>query len=114
VIKDKPLAEKIRLISEANLIYIPPARLNDDGTISVSWGFQQNGGYRCVCSAIKKLPWPVSVSNTYCACCGGHVRYHYQNALGAKLNLINVVSSAATSGGNKQCEFLFEILDEVT
>ena len=109
--KDKPLAEKVRLICEANLPYIPPGRLNEDGTLSVFWGAGKEGDYRCVCSAIKKMSWPVSVSPTYCACCGGHVRYHYQNALGVSLRLREVVSSAATSGGEKHCEFLFEVED---
>jgi len=108
---DKPLAEKVRLICEADLPYIPAGRLNEDGTLSVFWGAGQEGDYRCVCNAIKKLPWPVRVSRTYCACCGGHVRYHYQNALGVTLRLREVVSSAANSGGAERCEFLFEVLD---
>jgi hypothetical protein len=109
--KDKPLVEKVRLICEANLPYIPPGRLNEDGALSVFWGAGKDGDYRCVCRAIKKLSPPMKVSTTYCACCGGHVRYHYQNALNVTLRLKEVVSSAASSGGEKRCEFLFDVLD---
>jgi len=106
----KSIKEKVSLYAEADIPYRVPCRLNDDGTLSVFWGMGKDGAYKCVCTGIKKLPQPAKVSRTYCGCCGGHVRHAYQNALGVKLRLKEIVSSAASSGGEERCEFLFEIV----
>ena len=41
---------------------------------------------------------------------GGHIRHHYQNILGVKLRLKEIVSSPISSNNKKRCEFLFDIL----
>ena len=107
---DKTIAEKVKLLNEANdMPHRAPCRLNDDDTLSVYWGFGPEGQYGCVCGMIRKLSKPINVSSTFCGCCGGHIRHNYQNSLGVKLRLKKVVSSAVSTGGKKHCEFLFEI-----
>ena len=107
----KTLEEKIRLHAESNIPHRVPCKLNPDGTLSVSWSHGvEEGKHKCGCSLIRKLPKPIAVPRTFCGCCGGHVRHHLQNALGVKLSLKEIVSSAASSGGEKHCEMLFGIV----
>ncbi|MCL1887338.1 MAG: hypothetical protein FWF96_00500 [Kiritimatiellaeota bacterium] len=107
----KATGEKARLLNdETNMPHRAPCRLNPDGTLSVWWGFGRDGGFGCVCGIVKELPETTRVPATFCGCCGGHIRHNYQNSLGVKLRLKKIVSSAASSGGKKHCEFLYEIV----
>ena len=108
----KTIEEKIQLLDGANIPYRLPCRLNNDGTLSV-FDYEHEGGYKCGCHEIKKLPQqPTNISRTYCGCCGGLWRHLYQNALGVKLRLIEIVSSPLSSNGEKPCEWLFEIISK--
>ena len=109
---EKPLAEKLNLMS--GIEYMMAPQLNDDGTITITWGGHQNGVHTgkttCSCGSIKKLKQPFSVSATYCGCCAGHFLHHYQNALGIKLRLKEIVSSPLNTNGDKPCSFTYEII----
>ena len=110
----KTLEEKIKLLVEANIPYTTPGqcRLNPDGTLSVGGSDEHGGSYKCGCHEIKKLPQqPTNISKIYCGCCGGLWRHVYQNALGVKLRLIEIVSSSLSSNGERPCEWLFEIIE---
>lgn len=111
---DKPLAEKVRLLSTVQYMMVPV--LGDDNTITVTYGGYQNGVHTgkttCSCGSIKKLTNPYTVSQTYCGCCAGHFLYHYQNALGVKLKLKEIKSSPLSSHGEQPCSFVFEVLDK--
>ncbi len=109
-LKDKPIEERIKILNAMDINEMARSRLNDDGTLSIFWNFEENGKYRCVCPIIDKLTKPVTVSLTYCGCCSGHVKYHFENSLGVKLRLIETVSSPISSNGEKHCEHLFEVL----
>lgn len=117
--KDKTLAEKIETMKEERLknqglFYVFPPTLNDDGTLTIQYGGYQNGVHTgkntCSCGAIKKLKQPFSVSPTYCGCCAGHFMHHYQNALGVKLRLKEIISSPLNTNGEEPCGFRFEIV----
>jgi hypothetical protein len=88
-------------------------QLNDDGTFTITMSGYQNGVHTgkttCSCGLVKKLKQPFSVSSTYCGCCAGHFRYHYQNMLGVAVRLKDVISSPLNTNGEKPCRFLFEI-----
>jgi hypothetical protein len=105
----KPLAEKVELLNKASIAHKAPSHLNDDGTLSVSWGVEDLKKKSCPCGVIKKLPESYEVPKTFCGCCGGHIRSNYQKSLGVKLRLKEIVSSSSSSGGKKRCEFLFEV-----
>jgi hypothetical protein len=109
--KDKTVEERINLFDELDTPHKAPCHINPDGTLSVYWGFGEEGNYRCVCGIPKKLPVTVEVPKTFCACCGAHIRHNYQNSLGVKLRLKEVVSSAVASKGEKRCEFIFDLID---
>lgn len=89
-------------------------RLNDDGTVTITFGDFGNGVHTgkntCSCASIKKLKQPFSISPTYCGCCAGHFKYHYENALGVKLKLKEIVSSPLNTNGGKPCCFTIEVL----
>ena len=113
--KDKTIKERIDLFDDLNTNHKAPCRLNDDGTISVYWGFGEDGNFKCVCRLISRFlknnPDPVNISKTFCACCGGHIRNNYQNSLGVKLRLKDVVSSPISSNGKNHCELLYDVIN---
>jgi bacterioferritin-associated ferredoxin len=104
---NKTIQERIELFDKLETPHKPPCKLNEDGTLSVFWGFGNEGDYECVCGFTKKLTQPITVSKTYCGCCGGHARKILQKSLGVRLRLNKIVSSAISSKGKKSCEFLF-------
>jgi hypothetical protein len=108
---NKTVEEKIQLLTELDTPHRIPCHLNPDGTLSIYWGFGQEGNYECICRKMnhKYKSEPVNVSKTFCGCCAGHVRNTYQHALGVNLRLKEIVSSPISSDGKKQCEFLFEV-----
>ena len=108
---EKTLKERIDRIAEletghkANHI-----SLNDDGTLTLKFGTANGERYHCPCTPIKKLR-PYDFPLTYCGCCGAHVRYTHEYALGVKLRMKAIVSSMANSNGEKGCEFIYEIAE---
>ena len=60
--------------------------------------------YRCPClpGADKSLPV------TYCFCCGGHLKYHFQISLGRELDYV-IRTTALSSGGKFPCTFSLRI-----
>ena len=105
----KSVGERIDALNAKGMDEQARSRLNGDGTLSIYWHFGEDGKYACVCPIINRLPKPVSASLTFCGCCSGHVKYHFQNSLGVKLRLLETVSSPISSGGIEYCEHLFEI-----
>ena len=106
---DKSLLEKIELSGELFFVDEPPCRLNENGTLTVFWSSGEDGAYRCVCGYMKNMEQPMRISPTFCGCCGAHARKNLQRSLGVKLKLREIVSSAASSGGEKRCEFLYDV-----
>ena len=107
----QPLEQKIKGLS--NVQYMGRPKLNDDGTISTWIDWKENEKYRCPCPNFNGLELNDAVSTTYCLCCAGHFRYHYQNALRVKLRTKEVVSSVLSSKGEKPCEFVYEMIDSL-
>ncbi len=81
--------------------------LNEDGTITAGIGAE--GGFPCPCPVFEGQVLAEPPSITYCYCCAGHFRYHYQIALGKKLTTRAVLSSALESKATRPCRFVFEI-----
>lgn len=113
----KSVEERISLLADATAHPNVPCRINEDGTLSIHWEIGEEGNYQCVCACYKRLkkdqPQTGNLSKTYCGCCGGHIRHHYQNILGVELRLKEVVSSPISSNGQECCAFLFEIGDVI-
>lgn len=103
--KDLDLAEKIKKVSMVPNMGNPV--LNEDGTITTGIHWFADGVFKCACSNFNKLKHRPTVSSTYCLCCAGHFRYHYQNMLGVKLRTKEIVSSPLDSDGKAPCVFIF-------
>jgi len=99
------LEERIAAANETRLVFGHSVTVQEDGRIMVLFQPEDLGQYRCVC--IHKPTNPMS--ETYCYCCGGHIKHHLQIALGVKLEC-TVRSSALASGGTKPCSFLYKIV----
>ena len=108
--KEKTLEERIKILNTICIEEAPDSRLNEDRTISIFWEFKENGKYRCVCPIMSKLSELAAVSLTFCGCCSGHVKYHFEQDAEVKLRLIETVSSPLNSNGEKRCEHRFEIV----
>ena len=110
---DKTLTEKTKLArTEFDVFPI----LNDDGTISgILYGHQNGvhtGKTTCSCNNIIRNVKDLStITTTYCGCCAGNMLYHFQNALGVKLRLKDIVSSPLNTNGEKMCKFMYEVID---
>jgi hypothetical protein len=97
-----------RLEALGQVKYMGNPVLNADGTITGGVGTE--GGFPCPCPLFKGWTYEEPVSLTYCLCCGGHFRYHYQIALGVKLRTKAVLSSALASQQREACRFVFEVV----
>ena len=107
--KELPWKERLAKISEEDYMGTPV--LNEDGTITVHAVYYRDGDkYACSCPNFNKLKRDYPVSKTYCFCCGGHFRFHYQIMLGLKLRVKEVVSSPLNSEGEMPCVFIMEII----
>lgn len=109
--RDKPLEERMNIINAMSLYEQPHCRINDDETLSIFWdNYVKDGKYQCVCPMMSELSKSEAVSITFCGCCSGHVKFHFENFLGVKLRLVETVSSPISSNGEKYCEHRFEII----
>lgn len=121
-IVDKTLSEKIAYVNSIS----PDSEkiiLNADNTLSVIWSFDNNGKYKCLCSAAVKTGVRVSelalgndnagdstMPLSYCFCCAGSGRRHLQLKLGVELKTKEILASPISSRGEKPCEFILEII----
>ena len=108
--KEKSLSARIEGLKKVQNMGNPT--LHEEGTISAEIIWLDNGEYRCPCPKFNGLKLKEPVSATYCHCCAGHFRYHYQNALGVKLSTKEIYSSVLSTMGKKPCKFIYEIMKE--
>ena len=102
----RSLEEKVRALWDVT--YMGKPVINPDGTITT--GIGDRGGFPCPCPVFSAGGPTEPVSLTYCYCCAGHFRHHYQIALGVRLATKEVSSSALASQGQEPCRFVFEIV----
>lgn len=108
---NKTLEEKLSLLG--NVKYMGKPFLNKNGDIeSVAVGSYDRNNMICPCWHFKGAkPFNSPMPLSYCKCCAGHFRFHYQKALREKLRLKEVVSSILNSDGKSPCVFIYEIVE---
>ncbi|MBN1160890.1 MAG: hypothetical protein JXA17_02940 [Dehalococcoidales bacterium] len=74
--------------------------MQDNGEIIVCFAPKDPEGYHCSCLPGAEKP----LSVTYCYCCGGQLKHHFQLSLGLKLEA-NPRGTALSSGGKTPCTF---------
>jgi hypothetical protein len=108
----KPLEKKLALLAKQK--YMGHPHLTEDGDIYTGHcaGSGPQGSLQCSCWCFDGcLPEQGKMPLSYCLCCAGHFRFHYQTALGVQLRVKEIVSSVF--GEEPQyCSFLFEIVEE--
>jgi len=108
----RTLEKKLELLCKQKWMGHP--HLTKDGDIYTGHcagsGFPE--GPRCSCWCFDgSLPEQGNMPQSYCLCCAGHFRHHYQIALGVKLRVKKIVSSVFGKPP-QYCSFLFEIVEE--
>lgn len=104
-----PLEEKLAKVKDVP--NMGSASLTKDGDIEIqAVRYWMDGRFVCACPNFCKSGFEETVSRSYCLCCAGHFRFHYQVMLGLKLHLKEVLSSPLDTDGRESCAFLFEIV----
>ncbi len=107
--KDLTLSEKLPLIAAVPNMGRPV--LNEGGTITIhAVTYRVGEKFACACPNYNRLKRDYPVSRTYCLCCAGHFRYHYEIMLGVKLILRSVDSSPLDTDGEKPCVMTFAVV----
>jgi hypothetical protein len=110
--KDKTLAEKLELLGQ--LKYMGHPQLTEEGDIFTGYcaGSGTLDNLKCSCWQLSGcLPKEGKMPLSYCLCCAGHFRYHYQIALGLKLRVKKVLTSVFNEP-SQYCSFLLEIVNK--
>lgn len=104
----KSIEERIPLISNVKNMGVP--NLTEDGKLQIlAVQYYKDNRFHCACPSIntgRKKEDPLS--RTYCLCCAGHFRYHYQIMLDCRLKLHRVLTSPLDSDGKEPCSFVFQ------
>jgi hypothetical protein len=107
----KSLKEKLELLGQKKWMGHP--HLTEEGDIYTEHcaGSGTPDDLKCSCGKFKgTFPSERKMSLSYCFCCAGHFRFHYQMALGIKLRVKKIVSSIYGEPP-QYCSFLFEIVE---
>lgn len=105
----RPLPERIQALAEVQYMIAP--QLDQDGTLLTEMHCTNGRGFYCSCGAISQPQTERTLSKSYCMCCAGHFRFHYQKALGIKLELVEVISSPLATLGKEPFRARFRIVE---
>ncbi len=100
------LEERIAVANETPYVFGHGVTLEADGRILVRFAPDDTVENRCVCLPKNEGAMPES----YCYCCGGHIKHHLQIALDRKLEM-SVRSSVLSSAGKQPCSFWYTLVD---
>ena len=92
-------------INEKRIVYGNCYKEGDYYYLSFWYGMPE-GGYTCSC--LHYIPKTEPMTKTWCMCCGGHIKHHFETALGVKAEC-EVVSSPLSSCGKQPCLFKLKI-----
>lgn len=93
------------LSNERNIIGGKGWKEGEDYFISYWWG-KPARGYTCAC--VKHIP-EKPMNKLWCECCVGHIKHHFDTALGVE-STCQCIASALTSCGEQPCTFKFSIV----
>lgn len=107
VYRDNPTFEaRIAALNKTYTSFGGGVWVQDSGEIIVRFAPKGPQGYLCSC--LPKAEKPLSV--TYCFCCGGQVKHHFQISLGLKLEA-TPCGTALSTGGKEPCTFSLKIVE---
>jgi len=114
---EKPLSEKLKTAVDTAFDSDIPY-INDIGNIVLEVRCYIDGdnsafslaSYHCA-SRIAKADKPLRIPHTFCGCCAGHKMYHWQNALGIKLQLFSIDISPNKNEKSPMRVFTYKIIN---
>lgn len=102
-----PIEDRLAKLRQAPAMNMGSPELDEQGDLIVRAVSHREGDrYLCVCPTISKQAVQPE-SATYCHCCAGHFRFHYEIMLGCRLTVAEIVSSPLCSGVTAPCVIRF-------
>lgn len=73
------------------------------------WYDKPADGYTCAC--LRHVPKDAPMNRLWCECCAGHIKHHFETALGVN-SVCRCVNSVLSSCGKEPCLFRLSITGE--
>jgi hypothetical protein len=96
------IEDRIKVVNDTHYIFDQEIKIIGNGKYKVT--FWEEPILEPKCSCFPKIKFDKKWSETWCYCCGGHVKHHLEVILGKKV-VAKIISSALTSQGKKNCIF---------
>lgn len=101
---------RFEAFSKARYIIGDTAQKIGEDTYRVS--FWEHPPEKGACSCLKYVPKDKPMPKSWCACCAGHIKRHFETALGVRAEC-ECVSSQLTSCGKEPCAFRLTITERL-
>ncbi len=101
--------ERFQELAKTQYIIGDTAKKVGDNTYRVC--FWENPPEKGSCSCLKYVPKKEPMSKDWCLCCGGHIKKHFETALGVKAEC-TCISSQLSSCGKEPCVFELRVIEE--
>ena len=105
--EEETLDQRIARLIQSPLIVGWRGEMIDDRSFFIRFAPEQDF-YRCPCLRFDEGKQPFLMPESYCWCCGGHMKHHIENALGTPVE-VTFVSSSLTSMGRENCVFRADV-----
>ena len=102
--------ERFEALSRTRYIIGDTAKKVGEATYRICFWEQPQGPKGCSC--LKYVPRETPMPKSWCLCCGGHIKTHFENALGVKAEC-TCVSSQLSSCGKEPCVFELRITERL-
>jgi len=100
--KYETIEDRIKTVNESHYIFGHEIKIIGNGKYKVT--FWEEPIIEPKCSCFPKIKFDKEWSESWCYCCGGHVKHHLEIVLGKKV-VAKIISSALMSQGKKNCIF---------
>ncbi|MDD3832208.1 MAG: DUF6144 family protein [Clostridia bacterium] len=108
IYKNNPTIEsRFEALSKERYIIGGKAWKGTDGYYVSYWSAKPVGGYYCPC--LKHTPTE-PMNKLWCECCAGHIKHHFETALGVKATC-QCITTILTSCGEDACLFRLNIVE---
>ena len=110
IYREEPtVAARLGRLLRASVIMGHYCELLDERTFDVHF-FPELPYYRCPCLGFEEGRQEVTMPESYCYCCGGHLKHHIGTAVGCEVD-VTLLASALTSFGKEGCRFRVRVME---
>lgn len=108
ICKDNPTVEsRFEALSKDRRIIGGNAWKENDDYFITFWYAKPTTGYTCAC--LKHVP-EKPMNKLWCECCAGHIKHHFETALGVRATC-SCITSVLASAGQEACLFKLNIVE---